>query len=54
MIEEVDTGIAFDGSSNCIVVTKDFTRMIRLKKIGSGFQVIGFGSPEAMMGICTR
>jgi hypothetical protein len=34
------------GCSKHTAVTEDYTRRMKLKKIRSGFQVIGFGSSE--------
>ncbi len=33
-----------------MVVTEEYAQRMRLKKIGSGYQVIGFGHLEAMIG----
>jgi hypothetical protein len=47
---KVDVSLAFDSGSNNTVVTKEYAEKRKLKKIGSGFSVIFFDSPELEMG----
>jgi hypothetical protein len=43
-------GLAFDGGSNQSFITVEYASKKRLKKVGVAVPVIGFGSPEPVMG----
>jgi hypothetical protein len=45
-----EVGFAFDGGSSHIMVTREIAERRKLKKIGSGVPVIGFGSPDVEIG----
>ncbi len=40
MMGETEVGLAFDGGSNPMVVTRDYGKRMKLKKVGSGFPVV--------------
>jgi hypothetical protein len=47
---KAEVGLAFDGGSNQSFVTKEYASRKKLKKVGFTVPVIGFGSPEPVMG----
>jgi hypothetical protein len=47
---KTEVGQAFDGGSNQSFVTMEYASRKRLKKVGFAVPVIGFGSPEPVMG----
>jgi hypothetical protein len=47
---KTEVGLAFDGSSNQSVVTKEYASRKKLRKVGFTVPVIGFGGPEPEMG----
>jgi hypothetical protein len=49
-MDKVEVGLAFDSGRSHTVVTKEFAESRKLKKVGSGVPVIGFGSPDVEVG----
>ncbi len=47
---KVEVGLAFNGSSNHYIITKEYVARRKLKKVSATILVIGFGSPEAKVG----
>jgi hypothetical protein len=47
---KTEVGLAFDGGSNQSFATMEYASKKRLKKVGVAVPVIGFGSPEPVMG----
>jgi hypothetical protein len=47
---KTEVGLALDGGSSHTVVTKEYTKRKKLKKIGSQFPVISFCSPDVEIG----
>jgi hypothetical protein len=50
VMNKVDVSLVFDNSSNHTMVTEEFAKQMKLKKIRSGFSLIGFSISVVEMG----